>query len=144
MGKPTGFLEFTRELPSKRLPEERLNDYNEFVQRYTDQKLNQQAARCMDCGVPFCHSGCPLGNVIPEFNDAVYRKSWKEAFDILSSTNNFPEFTGRICPAPCESACVLGINQLFCQIQDPLLRPLYPSSALTLLKPYPTQMSYEN
>ncbi|RYY58390.1 MAG: glutamate synthase subunit beta, partial [Chitinophagaceae bacterium] len=111
MGKPTGFKEFTRELPSKRPVAERLNHYNEFVDRYSDEKLNQQAARCMDCGVPFCHNGCPLGNIIPEFNDAVYQKDWKEAYDILVSTNNFPEFTGRICPAPCESACVLGINQ---------------------------------
>jgi glutamate synthase (NADPH/NADH) small chain len=111
MGKPTGFLEFTRELPSKRPAKERLKDYNEFVDRLDDTKLNQQAARCMNCGIPFCHSGCPLGNVIPEFNDAVYQKNWAEAYDILSSTNNFPEFTGRICPAPCESACVLGINQ---------------------------------
>ncbi len=111
MGKPTGFIEFTRELPSKRAVSERLKDYNEFVQRLPEEKLNQQSGRCMNCGVPFCHSGCPLGNVIPEFNDAVYKKSWAEAYDILSSTNNFPEFTGRICPAPCESACVLGINQ---------------------------------
>jgi glutamate synthase (NADPH/NADH) small chain len=111
MGKPTGFLEFTRELPSKRPATERLDDYREFIEKYPEQKLNQQAARCMNCGIPFCHSGCPLGNVIPEFNDAVYRKDWKEAYDVLSSTNNFPEFTGRICPAPCESACVLGINQ---------------------------------
>ena len=118
MGKPTGFLEFDRELPSKRLPEERLEDYNEFIERYTDEKLNQQSARCMDCGIPFCHNGCPLGNVIPEFNDAVYRKSWKEAYEILSSTNNFPEFTGRICPAPCETACVLGINQPAIAIEE--------------------------
>jgi len=118
MGKPTGFLEFTRELPTKRSVEERVNDYNEFVNRYTDEKLNQQSARCMDCGVPFCHNGCPLGNVIPEFNDAVYRKEWKEAYDILSSTNNFPEFTGRICPAPCETACVLGINQPAIAIEE--------------------------
>lgn len=111
MGKPTGFLEFTRELPAKRVVKERLQDYNEFVDRLPDGKLNEQAARCMDCGVPFCHSGCPLGNIIPEFNDAVYRRSWAEAYEILSATNNFPEFTGRICPAPCESACVLGINQ---------------------------------
>ncbi|HTJ13581.1 MAG TPA: FAD-dependent oxidoreductase, partial [Dinghuibacter sp.] len=111
MGKPTGFLEFTRELPSKRPATERVNDYNEFVNRLDDGKLNQQAARCMNCGIPFCHSGCPLGNVIPEFNDAVYQKNWAEAYEILSATNNFPEFTGRICPAPCESACVLGINQ---------------------------------
>lgn len=111
MGKPTGFLEFSREMPSKRPIKERVNDYREFVEKYPTQKLNQQASRCMDCGVPFCHSGCPLGNIIPEFNDAVYRQSWREAYDILSSTNNFPEFTGRICPAPCESSCVLGINQ---------------------------------
>jgi glutamate synthase (NADPH) small chain len=111
MGKPTGFLEHTREMPGKKPVAERINHYNEFVEKYPDEQLNQQASRCMNCGVPFCHSGCPLGNVIPEFNDAVYRKDWKEAYDILSSTNNFPEFTGRICPAPCETACVLGINQ---------------------------------
>jgi glutamate synthase (NADPH) small chain len=111
MGKPTGFIEFNREMPAKKPVAERLQHYKEFVDKYADEKLNQQAARCMNCGVPFCHSGCPLGNVIPEFNDAVYKQDWKEAYDILSSTNNFPEFTGRICPAPCESACVLGINQ---------------------------------
>lgn len=118
MGKPTGFMEFTRELPGKKPVEERLKHYNEFIERYSDQKLNQQAARCMDCGIPFCHSGCPLGNVIPEFNDAVYNKNWQEAYDILTSTNNFPEFTGRICPAPCESACVLGINQPAITIEE--------------------------
>jgi glutamate synthase (NADPH) small chain len=118
MGKPTGFLEFTRELPAKRLVEERIHDYKEFVEKYTDEKLNQQSARCMDCGIPFCHNGCPLGNVIPEFNDAVYHKDWKEAYEILSSTNNFPEFTGRICPAPCETACVLGINQPAIAIEE--------------------------
>lgn len=111
MGKPTGFLEFTRTLPSKRPVAERVGDYREFVNRFTAQQAQEQSARCMNCGVPFCHSGCPLGNVIPEFNDAVYREQWGEAYDILSSTNNFPEFTGRICPAPCESACVLGIHQ---------------------------------
>ncbi|MBC6490154.1 glutamate synthase subunit beta [Flavihumibacter stibioxidans] len=118
MGKPTGFMEFTRELPGKRPVEERVNDYNEFVNRYSDEQLNKQSARCMNCGVPFCHNGCPLGNVIPEFNDAVYRKNWDEAYDILSSTNNFPEFTGRICPAPCETACVLGINQPAVTIEE--------------------------
>ena len=111
MGKPTGFLEFTRELPSKRPVQERKNDYKEFVAQYSGEQLNHQAARCMNCGIPFCHHGCPLGNVIPEFNDAVYRQQWKEAYEILTSTNNFPEFTVRICPAPCESSCVLGINQ---------------------------------
>jgi glutamate synthase (NADPH/NADH) small chain len=111
MGKPTGFQEYNRELPVKKAPDERVKNYNEFVGLYNEEKLNEQSARCMNCGIPFCHSGCPLGNVIPEFNDAVYRKSWEEAYDILSTTNNFPEFTGRICPAPCESACVLGINK---------------------------------
>jgi len=111
MGKPTGFLEFTRELPDKKPVPERVQHFNEFIERFPEEKLNQQAARCMNCGVPFCHSGCPLGNVIPEFNDAVYKKDWKEAYEVLNSTNNFPEFTGRICPAPCESSCVLGINQ---------------------------------
>lgn len=111
MGKPTGFIEFDRESPNKTAPAERIQHYREFVAPYSEEKLNQQAARCMNCGVPFCHSGCPLGNIIPEFNDAVFRKNWQEAYEILSSTNNFPEFTGRICPAPCESACVLGINQ---------------------------------
>src|ERR1700750_874038 len=111
MGKATGFKEFNRELPDKIAPAERVKNYKEFESLYSDEKLNEQSARCMNCGVPFCHSGCPLGNIIPEFNDAVYRRSWAEAYDILASTNNFPEFTGRICPAPCESACVLGINQ---------------------------------
>lgn len=111
MGKPTGFIEFTRELPAKKPVQERLQHYKEFISKFGDEQLNQQSARCMNCGVPFCHSGCPLGNIIPEFNDAVYKKDWKEAYEVLTSTNNFPEFTGRICPAPCEAACVLGINQ---------------------------------
>ena len=118
MGKITGFLEFTRELPDKRPVQERINDYYEFIERYSEQKLNEQAARCMDCGTPFCHEGCPVGNLIPEFNDAIYRKSYKEAYEILSSTNNFPEFTGRICPAPCETSCVLGINQPAITIEE--------------------------
>ena len=111
MGKPTGFKEYGRELPSKTAPAERVQNYKEFVHEYPADKLNEQAARCMNCGIPFCHSGCPLGNVIPEFNDAVYQGRWEEAYLILNSTNNFPEFTGRICPAPCEAACVLGINK---------------------------------
>ena len=118
MGKPTGFIEFTRELPNKRAPQERVKDYNEFVERFSDQKLNEQSGRCMNCGVPFCHNGCPLGNIIPEFNDAVYNNNWEEAYELLSVTNNFPEFTGRICPAPCESACVLGINQPAITIEE--------------------------
>ena len=111
MADPKGFLKYTRELPTSRDPQQRINDYKEIYEDFPEEKTNQQAARCMDCGVPFCHTGCPLGNIIPEFNDAVYQQDWELAFDILSSTNNFPEFTGRICPAPCESACVLGINQ---------------------------------
>lgn len=111
MGKPTGFLEFDRVLPQKDPVENRKQNYQEFVHSYSDEQLNEQAARCMNCGIPFCHSGCPLGNVIPEFNDAVYDGRWEEAYNILVSTNNFPEFTGRICPAPCEAACVLGINK---------------------------------
>jgi len=118
MGKPTGFKEYTRELPSKLPATERKKNYKEFVDLLPDQKLNEQSARCMNCGVPFCHNGCPLGNIIPEFNDAVYRKEWKDAYEILISTNNFPEFTGRICPAPCESACVLGINQPAVTIEE--------------------------
>jgi len=118
MGKPTGFKEFTRELPSKLAVKERKKNYKEFITLLPEQKLNEQSARCMNCGVPFCHSGCPLGNIIPEFNDAVYRKEWKDAYEILISTNNFPEFTGRICPAPCESACVLGINQPAVTIEE--------------------------
>jgi glutamate synthase (NADPH/NADH) small chain len=111
MGKPTGFQEYDRVMPDKLPPAERVKNYKEFESLYTDEQLNKQSARCMNCGIPFCHSGCPLGNIIPEFNDAVYKQKWEEAYEILSSTNNFPEFTGRICPAPCESACVLGINK---------------------------------
>ena len=110
MGKITGFKEFERVLPTKEAVEVRLQHFKEFSKGYSENELHKQAARCMDCGIPFCHSGCPLGNVIPEFNDAVYDGKWEEAYQILSSTNNFPEFTGRICPAPCESACVLGIH----------------------------------
>lgn len=109
MGKPTGFLEYTRELPPKRKVDERVKDYREIYRPFPKEKVQQQAARCMDCGVPFCTTGCPLGNVIPDWNDLVYKNRWKEAFERLRATNNFPEFTGRICPAPCESACVLSL-----------------------------------
>ena len=110
MGKTTGFLEFDRELPAKRPVHERVQDYQEIYHEVGTDQVRDQAARCMDCGVPFCHSSCPLGNIIPDFNDAVYREDWHRAWEILSTTNNFPEFTGRICPAPCEAGCVLGIN----------------------------------
>ncbi len=112
MGKPTGFLEQTRELPKAKAVAERVKDYKEFVPAIPSKEMiNEQSSRCMDCGVPFCHNGCPLGNIIPEFNDACYNENWEDAIKILRSTNNFPEFTGRICPAPCEKSCVLGINQ---------------------------------
>ncbi|MFY0600733.1 MAG: glutamate synthase subunit beta [Cyclobacteriaceae bacterium] len=111
MGAVDGFLKFDRELPGSRDPKKRISDYKEIYEPFAEEKTNKQAARCMDCGVPFCHSGCPLGNQIPDFNDAVYKEDWESAISILSSTNNFPEFTGRICPAPCEASCVLGINK---------------------------------
>src|SRR6266849_589110 len=119
MGKATGFLEFPRELPLARPPAERVRDWLEFHEHSEEEKLRTQGARCMDCGVPFCHtgaliegmaSGCPINNLIPEWNDLVYRGLWKEALERLHKTNNFPEFTGRVCPAPCEGSCVLVIN----------------------------------
>ncbi|HAM98988.1 MAG TPA: glutamate synthase [Marinilabiliales bacterium] len=111
MGKVTGFLEYKRQLPPNKPVEQRIQDFNEFVLPVTKINVEKQAARCMDCGVPFCHHGCPLGNNIPDFNDMVYKENWKAAYKILISTNNFPEFTGRICPAPCETSCVLSINK---------------------------------
>jgi glutamate synthase (NADPH/NADH) small chain len=111
MGKTTGFLEYTRELPKRRPPTERINDWFEIYLDFPEEKIRAQGARCMDCGVPFCHTGCPLTNIIPDWNDLVYRGRWREAIRVLHSTNNFPEFTGRVCPAPCEAACVLGINE---------------------------------
>ena len=110
MGKLRGFMEFDRQDESNVAVEERVQHYNEYTIALPEEELKDQGGRCMDCGVPFCHSGCPLGNMIPDFNDAVYNGRWKEASDILHATNNFPEFTGRLCPAPCESACVLGIT----------------------------------
>ena len=110
MGKITGFLEIPRELPPRRPIAERLKDWQELEGKLSDEKLRAQGARCMDCGIPFCHKGCPLGNIIPDWNDLIYRGRWKDAIQRLHSTNNFPEFTGRVCPAPCEEACVLNIN----------------------------------
>ena len=119
MGKPTGFIEYLREMPIDRAPGERVRDWNEFHLHMEEKHLRQQGARCMDCGVPFCHtgtlisgmaSGCPINNLIPEWNDLVYRGLWREALERLHLTNNFPEFTGRVCPAPCEGSCVLGIS----------------------------------
>ncbi len=110
MGDIKGFMKYGRELPESRDVRARVNDYKEIYKHFPEEKTTSQAARCMDCGIPFCHDGCPLGNNIPAFNDAVFKNDWKKAFQVLNSTNNFPEFTGRICPAPCEKACVLGIN----------------------------------
>ncbi|HEX8552678.1 MAG TPA: glutamate synthase subunit beta [Abditibacteriaceae bacterium] len=134
MGKPTGFLEFKRELPADRQPVERIKDWKEFHFHLDEPKLREQGARCMNCGVPFCHtgamfngmaSGCPINNLIPEWNDLVYRGLWEQAAERLYKTNNFPEFTGRVCPAPCEGSCVLGINNppvtiknIECEISD--------------------------
>lgn len=111
MGKDTGFLEYGRELAPRRPVTQRVNDWFEIYLDFPEPKLRTQGARCMDCGVPFCHTGCPVNNLIPDWNDLVYRGRWKEAVRQLHATNNFPEFTGRICPAPCEASCVLGINQ---------------------------------
>jgi glutamate synthase (NADPH/NADH) small chain len=111
MGKVTGFQEFTRELPTRRPAAERVKDWFEIYQDFPEDRLRAQGARCMDCGIPFCHKGCPVNNIIPDWNDLVYRNRWHEAIRRLHATNNFPEFTGRICPAPCEAACVLGINE---------------------------------
>jgi glutamate synthase (NADPH/NADH) small chain len=110
VGKVTGFIEIHRKKPPTRPIEERIHDWQEVYLPYPESALKDQAARCMDCGIPFCHSGCPLGNLIPDWNDLVYRDRWRAAIDRLHATNNFPEFTGRLCPAPCEGACVLGIN----------------------------------
>ena len=111
MGKTTGFMEFERKDETYAPVKDRIKNYKEFTKPLKENELKDQGARCMDCGIPFCHSGCPLGNLIPDFNDAVYQGKWKKATEILHSTNNFPEFTGRLCPAPCEEACVLGINE---------------------------------
>src|SRR6266436_5279771 len=111
MGKPTGVIEIQRRKQATRPVDVRLLDWHEVYVPYAPSELQDQGARCMDCGIPFCHQGCPLGNIIPEWNDLVYKNRWREAIEMLHKTNNFPEFTGRICPAPCEEACVLGINE---------------------------------
>ncbi len=111
MGEATGFLKWSRATPTRRAVPVRLRDWKEVYEDFPEDALRTQAGRCMDCGIPFCNNGCPLGNIIPDWNDMVYREHWRDAIDRLHATNNFPEFTGRLCPAPCESACVLGINQ---------------------------------
>ncbi len=111
MGKVTGFLEYEREMPTRRPPAERIKDWFEIYQPFPEKSIQAQGARCMDCGVPFCHTGCPVNNIIPDWNDLVYHGRWRDANRVLHSTNNIPEITGRICPAPCEASCVLGINE---------------------------------
>lgn len=110
MGKPTGFLEYRRVTEAYDPVPERIRHYKEFVHRLSENEATIQGARCMDCGIPFCHNGCPVNNLIPDWNDLVYRKRWREGWNALDATNNFPEFTGRVCPAPCEAACTLNIN----------------------------------
>src|SRR5215475_8645354 len=110
MGNPTGFLEIGRVNFERRAVAERIQDWKEVYKEFPEERLQAQASRCMDCGIPFCHQGCPLGNIIPDWNDLVYRGQWQEALYRLLATNNFPEFTGRVCPAPCEGSCVLGID----------------------------------
>ena len=110
MGDPRGFLTTGRQAPTRRPVDLRLKDWHEVYEEFPDRLAEKQAGRCMNCGIPFCHQGCPLGNLIPEWNDLVYRDDWREAIERLHATNNFPEFTGTLCPAPCEAACVLAIN----------------------------------
>jgi glutamate synthase (NADPH/NADH) small chain len=111
VGDTQGFMKYDRELPKRRPIPVRILDWKEVYEDFPTEKVRQQGARCMDCGIPFCHTGCPLGNIIPEWNDLVYRDQWLGASERLHATNNFPEFTGRLCPAPCEAACFLGINE---------------------------------
>ena len=118
MGKPTGFIEIQRKKHPTRPVDERVQDWREVYLPSPTNDLMEQGARCMDCGIPFCHQGCPLGNLIPDWNDLVYRDHWRAAIDRLHATNNFPEFTGRLCPAPCEGSCVLGINNDPVTIKD--------------------------
>ncbi len=139
MAKPTGFLEVGREKQPYRPVENRLRDWSQVMQPWEGKALNQQASRCMDCGIPFCHQGCPLGNLIPDWNDLVYRDRWQEAIERLHATNNFPEFTGSLCPAPCEGACVLGINDNPVTIKAVELAIIDRAFAEGWVKPLPPQ-----
>ena len=138
MGDVLGFMKFDRELPERRPVDERLDDWQEVYITFPGEKLKQQASRCMDCGIPFCNNGCPLGNLIPDWNDLVYREHWSEAIDRLHATNNFPEFTGRLCPAPCEAACVLGINEdpvTIKQVEIEIIERAWQEGWVTPMKP---------
>ena len=139
MGKPTGFKEYQRELPGKRPVKERIKDFKEIYRSFPKEKLKEQAARCMDCGVPTCHAGCPLGNLIPDWNDFVFQDQWHEALLQLLLTNNFPEFTGRLCPAPCEEACVLAINEPAVTIEQIEKEIIEHAFARGWIKPEPPQ-----
>ncbi|MBN8215801.1 MAG: glutamate synthase subunit beta [Spirochaetes bacterium] len=139
MGKDTGFKEFERKVPAYAPPAERIAHYKEFLLPMTQKDLETQGARCMNCGVPFCHSGCPLGNIIPDFNDHVYRGRWDQALASLLATNNFPEFTGKVCPAPCESACVLGIIKPAVTIKNIEVSIIEKAFAEGRVKPLPPQ-----
>ena len=138
MGKPTGFMEITRELPTRRPIPDRVNDYLEVYNPFPEESLRAQGSRCMDCGIPFCHQGCPLGNLIPDWNDLVYRDQWRSAIERLHATNNFPEFTGKLCPAPCEAACVLGINSdpvTIKQVEASIIEKAWAEGWITPLPP---------
>jgi glutamate synthase (NADPH/NADH) small chain len=140
VAKITGFLEFRRESPTRRPIPERVRDWLEVYEDFPVQKLRDQAARCMDCGIPFCHQGCPVGNIIPDWNDLVYRNQWRDAIERLHATNNFPEFTGRLCPAPCEAACVLGINSDAVTIKQIELTIIEHAFAEGWIAPEPAQI----
>ncbi len=143
MADPTGFLKYThRELPQRRPVPLRLKDWKEVYEEFEDETLREQATRCMDCGIPFCHNGCPLGNLIPEWNDLVRRGRWRDAIERLHATNNFPEFTGRLCPAPCEAACVLGINQDPVTIKQIELEIIDKAFEEGWVKPVPPHCAY--
>jgi glutamate synthase (NADPH/NADH) small chain len=138
MGEPTGFMKYERETPTRRSVPVRLRDWKEVYEPFPEDHLQTQAARCMDCGIPFCHVGCPLGNLIPEWNDLVYKGDWAEAIDRLHATNNFPEFTGRLCPAPCEGSCVLGINEdpvAIKQVEVTIVEHAFGEDAITPVMP---------
>jgi glutamate synthase (NADPH/NADH) small chain len=140
MGKPTGFMEIRqRELPARRAVDERTKDWKEVYLPFPEEKLRAQASRCMDCGIPFCHNGCPLGNIIPDFNDLAYRGRWQDALERLHRTNNFPEFTGKLCPAPCEASCVLGINEPPVTIKNHELAIINKGFEMGWVKPQPSE-----
>ncbi len=137
MGNVTGFMDVDRENPRTRSVASRITDWNELYHEFPQEKLQEQASRCMDCGIPFCHSGCTLNNIIPQWNDLVYRGRWEEAVEVMHRTNNFPEFTGRICPALCEAACVVGISGDAVSIREIEKRIAEEGWSRNIIKPQP-------